>query len=651
MSSPYLEVDLVTLQLSELTSDQLLEWYTAEALRQQGWQVQPENPEELGKVHVPSTSQDRERQVDVCATRTGLILENLIVECKCHKDKIQADDAESFSLGVSLIRGALSGSVQGIFVSMSELTDGARNVLQKQGIVVFEGTKVKDLIGHMAYADVTRRLLVKTEDYYGKICFSPESIEKTLQVRGASTASLQNVEAQYDPVVYCTADISCEKDIHSLRKPIQYKRKLEFLVVFRDGKLVVRDLVDGVNAAALRREAQNLNATAPQGIRTPLAIPNPFSPLVQSSLVNEACKRGSGVIYYSETLQDWKENDEELRARAVEKIREMEELETRERERQVQGKLYDLKRQIDKAEADLEEHRLRLSALDEESSGVLSRKGKIKKAERTRRDCQSHYSEISERLSDDLNAIARRYEKMRNEAIEELAIIPEPSEVSLDPYIVWLPVFHATARLTADSKQVDLPIKWNGMSGAAELGCCKTCGIMITSRGGSLCFACMHLVCESHTERCSNCQKSLCKDDIWACPLCAKRLCLDEQRFVCSICKTTGCLECRFICTDCGIHLCKKHVSACARCGRTLCSTHKLTCELCGYIVCSSELERCAGCNRTVCRGHLVICPRCGKRICEHCLRAKMTARSVLRGNLREKRCVFCLHMPDAHTT
>jgi hypothetical protein len=534
---------------------------------------------------------------------------------------------------------------------MSELTDGARNVLEKQGIVVFEGTKVKDLIGHTAYAEVTRTLLAKTEDYYGKICFLPESIEKTLQVRGASTVSLQSVEAQYDPVIYCMADISCEKDIHSIRKPIHYKRKLEFLVLFRDGKLAVCDVVDGLNAGALRREAQNLNATAPQGIRTSLAIPNPSSPLVQSSLVNEARKRGRVVIYYSETLQDWKEDAEELRARAVEKIREMEESDTREREREDQGKLYDLKRQIDKAEADLEEYHHRLSTLDEQSSDVLRLKGKIKKAERTRRDCQSHYSEISERLSDDLDAIARRFEKTRSEAIKELAIIPETSEVSLDAYIVWLPVFHATARLAADSKHVDLPIEWNGMSGAAELGYCKTCGIMITSRGGSLCFACMHLVCESHTARCSNCQKSLCRDDVWACPFCGKRLCLDEQRFVCSICKTTGCIECRFICTDCGIHLCKNHAAACARCGRTLCSTHKVTCELCEYVVCSSELERCAGCNRAVCHDHLVICPRCGKRICEQCLRAKMTVRSVLRGNLREKRCVFCLHLPDAHTT
>ena len=644
MLSPYLDADLVTLQLSELTSDQLLEWYTAEALRQQGWQVQPETPEELGKVRVPSSSQDRERQVDVYATRTGLILENLIVECKCHKDKIPADDAESFSHGVSQIRGALGGSVQGIFVSISEFTDGARNVLEKQGIAVFEGTKVKDLIGHTAYAEVTRTLLAKTEDYYGKISFPPESIEKTLQVRGASTVSVQSIEAQYDPVIYCIAGISCGKDILSIRKPIHYKRKLEFLALFRDGKLVVCDVVDGVNAEALRREAQNLNATAPQGIRTSPAIPNPSSPLVQSSLVNEACKRGRVVIYYSETLQDWKEDAEELRPRAVEKIREMEESDIREREREDQGKLYDLKRQIDKAEADLEEYHHRLSTLDEQSSDVPRLKGKIKKAERTRRDCQSHYSEISERLSDDLDAIARRFEKTKSEAVKELAIIPETSEVSLDAYIVWLPVFHATARLAADSKHVDLPIEWNGMSGATELGYCKTCGIMITSRGGSLCFACMHLVCESHTERCSSCQKPLCRDDVWACPLCGKRLCLDEQRFVCSICKTTGCLECRFICTDCGIHLCKNHAAACARCDRTLCPTHKVTCELCEYVVCSSELERCTGCNRAVCRDHLVICPKCGTKVCNECLRGKATVRAMLGGKMRETRCVFCVN-------
>jgi hypothetical protein len=583
--------------------------------------------------------------VDVYATREGLTRENLIVECKCHRDKIAADHAESFSLGVSQIRGALGGSVTGYFVSISELTEGARNVLQKQGIIVFEGTKVKDLIGHTAYAEVTRTLLVKTEDYYGRVYFPPDSIDKTVQVQGASIASLQNVEAQYDPVVYCRADMSCARDIHSLRKPVQYKRKLEFLATFRDRKLAVSDVLDGVNAGTLRREAQNIDETETQGFRKSGLTPSPSSPLTQSSLASEACKRAEGVIYYSETLQDWEEDAEELRTLALEKIREMEESDIREREREDQGKLYDLKRQIDKAEAELEEYHHRLSTLDEQSSDAVRLKGKIKKAERTRRDCQSHYSKISERMSDDLNAIARRFEKTRREAVKELAVIPETSEVSLDPYIVWLPVFRATARLTADSKHVDVPIKWNGMSGAAELGYCKTCGIVITSRGGSLCFACMHLVCKSHTERCSNCQKSLCEDDVWACPLCGKRLCSDEERFVCSVCKTTGCLECRFICTDCGIPLCKNHVAACARCGRTLCSSHKGTCELCQYVVCSSELERCTGCSRVVCREHFVTCPRCRKRVCEQCLRTKMTVRSVFRGSLREKRCVFCIQV------
>jgi hypothetical protein len=638
------------MQIQELPPERQLEWYTAEALRKRGYQVQPETPEELGRLRLPSTSQDRQRQIDVYAARhTGLIQENLLVECKCHKEKIPAEHAEKFSMAVREIRGSLSGSVQGIFVSISELTDDARNVLQKQGIEVYEGTRVKDLIGHAEYAEVTRALLVRTEEYYGKVSFLAESIIKTLQVRGASTVSLENVEARYDPVIYCMADISCRKDVQPIRKPIPYNRKAEFLVFFRDGKLEICDVADGVSAEALRREAQNLNDMAPQEINKPSASINPSSPLIQSSLIDEACKRGKGIIYYSEVLQDWREEIKELRTSAFEKIREMEESDARERRRQDEGRLYDLKRQIGKAEADLEEYRFRLAALDKQSSNAYSIQGRINKTERTRRDCQSLHSQISERLSNDLNAMTRRFEKMRSEAVKELLVTPETSEVSLDPYVVWLPVFQAIARLTADSKHVDIRIKWNGMSGTTELGYCKTCGIKIAIRGDSLCFACMHLICRSHTEKCSHCLRFLCEDDVWVCPLCTRKFCHEEQRFVCDFCKTTGCLECRFICTDCGVHLCKNHVAACARCGRTLCPTHKLTCELCGCAVCSSDLEQCTGCKRSVCRSHLLICPRCGKRVCEQCLRKKTTVRSALRGKLRETRCVLCLGLPDAH--
>jgi len=639
------------MQTQKLPPERLLEWYTARALERQGYRVRPKSIDELGNVLVQGG--DRERQVDVYAVRTELFrTENLLVECKCHQARIQVSEAEVFSTSVREIRGSLSGSVQGLFVSISELTPSAKAHLQKQGIEIVDGANVRNLIGDTAYTEVTRALL-ETEDshqYYGRISFSAESIAKILQIRGVEAISLQEIEARYDPVAYCKAEISCKREIQSVRKPILYKRCVTFGLSFPEREPKIHDVIDGMNMEALAREAGNLTETASLGISRTSVSPVLSDPLIHSLLVVEACRRGRSVIHYSEILEDWAEDVESLRARVFEKLREMEESETRERKARDENRIFDLEQKIAETEADLEAHRTELAAiggLEETARQTRHRaslQAKASRAERLLRDYRSQKSRISERLSDDLNATERKFEKMRSEAVKQFVVEPEPSEVTTDAYIIWLPAFRATARLGVDSKHVEIPIKWNGTSGAAELGKCKTCGTEISSRGGSLCFACMHLICEPHTEKCSYCSRLLCEDDVWVCPLCAKRLCQNEQRFVCASCNTTGCSECRFVCTECGAHLCKNHVAACRRCGRTLCTTHKLVCELCRCTLCSSDVEACAGCRRAICRSHFAICPRCGTKVCQECLRAKMTMRAALRGKLRETRCVFCLN-------
>lgn len=496
------------------------------------------------------------------------------------------------------------------------------------------------------------RALLTTEDiqqYYGKVSYAAESISQILQVRGVETLALERVEGRYDPVAYCRAEISCKREIQSVRRPIVYKRRVAFAVTFGDHKPQIHDIVDGVSAEALSKEADNLTDSALPGINTTSARTVLSDPLVHSLLVTEACKRSRSVIHFSEVLEDWAEDGEELRARALERIREMEESETRERVARDEDRIFDLEEKIAETEADLEAHQTELAAIDglEETARQTrhraSLQAKASRAERLVRDYRSQKSRMSERVSDDLDAIGRKYQKMRGDAVKQCVVEPETSEVTMDSYLVWLPAFQATARLGVDSKSVEMPVRWNGMSGAAELGKCKICGTTITSHGGSLCFACMHLMCELHTEKCNRCSRLLCRDDVWVCPLCDRKLCQDEQRFVCASCKTTGCLDCRFVCTHCGVHLCKDHVVACRRCGRTLCMTHKFACQLCGCAVCSSDLESCTGCKRRVCRNDFVICPRCGNRLCEQCLRSKVTVRSILGGRLRETRCVFCL--------
>lgn len=639
------------MQTQKLPPERLLEWHTARALERQGYRARPKSIEELGNVLVQGG--DRQRQVDVYAVRTDLFrTENLLVECKCHQGKIPVNDAEVFSTSVREIRGSLSGSVQGLFVSISELTPSAKAHLQKQGIEIIEGTDVRNFIGDAPYNQLTSALL-KAEDaqqYYGKVSFPTETIVETLRIDGVETISIDRVEGRYDPVVYFKAGISCKREMQSIRKPIVYNRQVVFTATLREHKPEIHDTIDGVSTEALSKEAANLDVTPSQRINEAIAIPVLSDPLVYSPLVAEACRRGRGVIYYSELLEDWAENAESLRARAFDRISDLEETETRERKVRDEDRLFDLEQKTAETEADLEAHRTELAAISglEETARQTrhraSLQAKASRAERLLRDYRSQKSRLSERLSNDLNAIGRKFEKIRNEAIKQFLVEPEASEVSTDAYIVCIPKFQATGKASIGSKCVEIQIKWNGMTGAVDLGRCKTCGVSITTRGASLCFACMSLICLSHTQRCSHCSRLLCKDDVWICPLCNRTLCQEEQRFVCSSCKTTGCLDCRFVCTECGSHLCKKHVFACNTCGRTLCNAHKFSCDLCSCTVCSLDLEVCTGCKRHICRNHFVICPKCGMKVCNECLRAKTTVRAVLGGKLRETRCVFCLN-------
>lgn len=305
--------------------------------------------------------------MDVYAVKTDLFrTENLLVECKCHQDKIPVNEAEVFSTSVREIRGSLSGSVQGLFVSISELTASARVHLQKQGIDTIEGVSVRNFIGDPAYTELMRALLTTedVEQYCGKVSFPTESISQILQVRGAEKLALEKVEGRYDPVAYCKAEISCKRDIQSVPRPILYKRRVAFAVAFGDHEPQIHDIVDGVSAEALSREAGNLADSALPGINTTSAPTVLSDPLVHSLLVTEACKRSRSVIHFSEVLEDWAEDGEELRARALERIREMEESETRETVAHDEDRISGLEEKIAETEADLEAHQTELAAID-----------------------------------------------------------------------------------------------------------------------------------------------------------------------------------------------------------------------------------------------------------------------------------------------
>jgi hypothetical protein len=253
---------------------------------------------------------------------------------------------------------------------------------------------------------------------------------------------------------------------------------------------------------------------------------------------------------------------------------------------------------------------------------------------------RSQRSKITEKLTRDLDSISKKYEKNRGNAIKELTLAPDNSEISLNSYVVWLPRFHGNLDV-GPSKS--FPIAWNGTSGAANIGLCKDCGVNLSNTNASVCSTCTELICEQDTVACNRCAKVLCESDSWACPSCTSLLCKDEAAFTCAICGTRACLKCRNICTECGRTLCTTHTSRCSRCNRTLCNLHVLSCPVCNNAVCNAELQVCLGCKRPVCSVHINPCPKCGNKTCTTCVKEKTTVRALVRGRLHEVRCVFCL--------
>jgi len=466
-----------------------------------------------------------------------------------------------------------------------------------------------------------------------------------VKIRGLPNLSFKQVKGAYFPVLHCEAEVFSKREIPELKRPISYRKKMTFAMVFEGIAPRFCDQIEGVLLENLSRDSRKLSKEIELAVTG--SPPDVSSPLVRSLILTEASKRGTGKILYSEIVEDWTQDDFELfTEKVLSRIEESEESELNERKDRDENRLLDLEQRIVETEADLKAY----TGEFDETSGLpetpkqrrhrASLGAKASAAEHRLSGYRLQRSKITEKLSHDLDSIRNKYEKMRANAIKELTLRPEPSEISLDTYIVWLPRFQGDLEV---SPSRSFPIIWNGMSGLANIGLCKVCGISLTNSNASICSACTELICEQDTVTCDQCAKVLCKFDSWTCPSCASLLCKDEATFACATCGTRACFKCRNFCTECGRTLCTTHTSKCSRCKTPLCNLHALSCPICSNTVCNAEVQVCLGCRRSVCSVHINPCPKCGNRICTTCVQEKRSVRALVRGRLHEVRCVFCI--------
>ena len=640
------------MQLSELTSDQLLEWYTAESLRQRGYDVRPSSLEEVGTVRIESD--DRKRQIDVHAQKLNAwgAKEHLLVECKCHTERIGAYSAEVFSTAVNEIRGKLDGDVQGLFISISKLGDTAKAHLTGKGIQTIDGPKVREFLGSLRYDAVIRardreatseQLL---REYFFKIRYPVETFCHEINIKGVSQSKILESRLAYVPLLFYRFDASLETELPGISTACVLKKSFMFLIRFADHQRKICDNYEELTPDDLMPSANNLvqDRTIPSAL---LPAPNMLDPLIEQMAVEEALRRAESTIAYSPIIDEWNEDDPaRLSERVYAEIDHRESIEVNDRRREDDDRILDLDQKISELEADSESHAEELreiGGLEETSRQIRHRaqlQGKITSARLRISGYEKQKWKIQARIDRDIELIRSKYDKLRKDAVKTTVIRADKSHLTSTQYAVWIPKFEGTLSMDAS---VQVPLEWNGASGLAVIGTCPQCGVPISNKNGALCNICLRLMCAEEVISCGKCTKIVCEMDSWNCPTCSNRWCNEEKKFSCSYCRTGLCLRCRIICTECGQVVCKHHSSICARCSRTLCQRDATCCPICSSFICKSDLTVCAGCKRRVCNLHTQPCPHCANVVCEECTRKRLNVRRLLKDRGREKRCILCI--------
>lgn len=641
------------MQLSELTSDQLLEWYAAQALRQRGYDVKPSKLEEIGTVRIESD--DRKRQIDVHAQKLNAwgAREHLLVECKCRTERIGALSAEVFSTAVNEIRGKLDGDVQGLFISVSKLGDTAKAHLIGKGIQIIDGPKVRELLGNLQFDALLRARDRETaseqllREYFFKVRFPTESFCENIDIKGAPSTKTLESRLAYVPLLFYRFEVPLEAELPGMSTTCVMKKSVMFLIRFVDHRPTICDDFEGIRPDELTPSANNLvqERTTPSAL---LPAPNMLDPLIEQLALEEAARRSETKIAYSPIIDEWNEDDPtRLIEKAYAEIDQRESVEVNDRRRDDDDRILDLDQKISELQADLESHAEELREIDglEETSRQVRHRARLQSGITSARLRISAYEkrklQVQARIDHDVDLIRTKYEKQKKEAVKTLTIRPERSHLIPTQYAIWIPKFEGTLSLGAN---VQVPVEWNGGSGLAVLGSCSQCGVVISNDNGALCSICLKLMCEAHSITCSKCLTVVCASDSWSCPTCSMQWCKREQKLSCSSCGIGLCLNCRIFCTECGQVVCKRHSSTCTRCNRTLCQRHATCCAICSSFICPADLISCAGCGRSVCRAHTQPCPNCARIVCPECSRKRLNVRRLLKEHGREKRCVLCIN-------
>lgn len=252
---------------------------------------------------------------------------------------------------------------------------------------------------------------------------------------------------------------------------------------------------------------------------------------------------------------------------------------------------------------------------------------------------------IENSFKHDVASAGKELDKLIDTPLQSVVFQPKIDEVDIQVLqLVWVPHLEALMRVSFKEVSKDFKFEWNAVNGRGVFGACAECGITIEDlEGGTFCYTCGNMFCDSHLKICCSCGRSACIEHLWSCPECGKTFCLDEPPKSCAICGKKTCPDCAGECVNCdGKSFCREHlkvcgpckrsycpehygthVAYCKKCGKELCVIEQVDCTICGGVFCEEHVAKCSICHEEICKDDSWLCSACGRALCSNEIRHK----------------------------
>lgn len=382
------------------------------------------------------------------------------------------------------------------------------------------------------------------------------------------------------------------------------------------------------------------------------------------------------TIYYHQELGEYSKPGELLEAfkiRLGEKLNEMKaskvtllKQEYSQKLQAVKGSISVAKDECDSVEKLVDEIKAEMRSLEKEkkraeseekstlkvSSQIQTRESRLMRLEKRMAELREKISvqrrsedTIERSLKHDVASIEKELDKLIDLPLQSIIFQPKMEEVDVQALqLIWIPYLEVLMRVSFKDISKDFKLQWNAVNGRGIFGACTECGTTIEDlEGGTFCYTCGNMYCDSHLKLCSACGRSACTEHIWTCPECGKTFCLDEPPKKCAVCGKKICPDCAGECVNCdGKNYCKdhlkvcspckrsycpehyaSHVAYCKKCGKELCIIEQVSCTICDGVFCEEHVAKCSICHEEICKDDSWLCSACGRMLCSNEIRHK----------------------------